>query len=43
MIRVGKVHPEKLIARTITLEDSLHELVAMDEFAGTGILVIDEF
>ena len=41
MIRAGKLSPKKLIGKTITLEESLEELTAMDSFRGTGITVID--
>ena len=43
MIRAGKLFPEKLIGKTITLDESLEELANMDSFAGTGIKVIDSF
>ncbi len=41
MIRAGKLYPEKLIGKTISLEESLDELVSMDKFTGTGVTVID--
>ena len=43
MIQAGKLSPEKLIGKTISLEESLKELVNMDSFDGTGITVINEF
>lgn len=43
MIEAGKLHPEKLIGKTITLREALNELVAMDSFRGTGVTVIDRF
>ncbi|CAB5081767.1 Alcohol dehydrogenase (EC [Olavius algarvensis associated proteobacterium Delta 3] len=43
MIRAGKLFPEKLVQKTISLEESLDELVTMDSFSGTGITVIDKF
>ena len=43
MIRRGKLRPEKLIGKTISLEQSLEELVNMDHFHGTGVTVINEF
>jgi len=43
MIRAGKLHPEKLIGKTISLEESLVELTQMDQFPGTGVTVIDRF
>ncbi|NKB70818.1 MAG: alcohol dehydrogenase catalytic domain-containing protein [Candidatus Latescibacteria bacterium] len=43
MIRAGKLFPEKLIGKTVSLEDSLEELTDMDNFTGTGLTVIDQF
>ena len=43
MIRAGKLHPEKLIQKTISLDESLEELVNMDSFRGTGVTVINRF
>jgi alcohol dehydrogenase len=43
MIRSGKLSPEKLVGKTITLEESLVELVNMDDFEGTGVTVINDF
>ena len=43
MIRAGKLHPEKLIQKTISLEKSLEELVNMDSFRRTGVTVINRF
>jgi alcohol dehydrogenase len=43
MIKAGKVFPEKLIGKTISLEESLDELINMDNFRGTGVMIIDEF
>lgn len=43
MIRAGKLAPEKLIRKTITLEESVDDLVAMHDFKGIGITVIDRF
>jgi alcohol dehydrogenase len=43
MIQAGKLYPEKLIGKTISLEESLEELVNMDNFSGLGITVINEF
>lgn len=43
MIRSGKLSPQKLVGKTITLEDSLKELVNMNNFEGTGVTVINEF
>lgn len=43
MINQGKLQPEKLIGKTITLEASLQELVNMNNFENTGVTVITEF
>ncbi len=43
MIQGGKVFPEKLIGKTINLDQSLDELVNMDNFSGTGVTIIDKF
>ncbi len=43
MIRAGKLAPQKLIGRTINLEQSLEALADMDTFRETGITVINEF
>ena len=43
MMQAGKLHPERLIGKTISLEEALEELVTMDKFRGTGITVIDRF
>ncbi len=43
MINKGLLQPEKLIGKTISLEESLRELANMDNFSGTGVTVINEF
>ena len=43
MIQAGKLFPEKLIGKTISLDESLDELANMDSFSGTGVTVIDSF
>lgn len=43
MIQQGKLQPEKLIGKTISLEESIAELVSMNNFSGTGVTVIDRF
>jgi alcohol dehydrogenase len=43
MILSGKLQPQKLIGKTILLEESLEELVNMNSFSGTGVTVINEF
>ncbi len=42
-IKQGKLHPEKLIKRTITLEESTTALPNMDKFDNNGIWVINSF
>ena len=43
MIETGKLTPEKLIGRTITLEQSIEALVNMDKFEVAGVTVVTEF
>ena len=43
MVQAGKLHPEKLIGKTISLEESLEALVTMDSFPGAGVTVINQF
>ncbi len=43
MISAGKLQPQKLISKTITLEESLTALADMDSFRGIGVSVIDRF
>ena len=43
MIQAGKLSPEKLIGKTVSLEESLDELIQMNSFRGTGVTVIDRF
>lgn len=43
MIRAGKLQPEKLIGRTITLEESASCLTHMDRDASPGVTIIDSF
>ena len=43
MIRSGKLHPEKLIEKTIPLEEVTTALPNMDQFEHKGILVVDSF
>ncbi|HWR67135.1 MAG TPA: zinc-dependent alcohol dehydrogenase family protein [Bellilinea sp.] len=43
MIVTGKLHPELLVQRTISLEESLDELVNMDSFSSNGVTVITKF
>ena len=43
MIQSGKLSPEKLIGKTISLEESIDALMNMDRFEGTGVTVITRF
>ena len=43
MIRDGKLAPEKLVGKQITLEQSLEELVNMHKFEQMGVTVINRF
>lgn len=43
MIQAGKLRPEKLVGKTISLEESLEALVNMANFEGTGVTVINDF
>ena len=42
-IQAGKLQPEKLIQKTVSLEESLEELINMDSFKNTGVTVINKF
>ncbi len=43
MIRTGKIQPERMIGRLLNLEEGARELMAMDNFGQTGIMVINRF
>ncbi len=43
MIESGKLQPQKLIQKTISLEESVAELMEMDRFNHLGITVINRF
>lgn len=43
MIIDGRLDPKRLIQRTISLEDVIIELPAMNQFRNSGILVVDRF
>lgn len=43
MMASGKLQPEKLIGRTISLEQSIDALVNMDNFEVAGVTVVTEF
>ena len=40
MIRSGKLEPQKLIGKTVSLADSIAELVNLNKFDGVGVTVI---
>lgn len=43
MIRSGALRPQRLVGKTISLEQSLEALVTMGSFGGAGVTVIDRF
>ncbi|MGA4368021.1 zinc-dependent alcohol dehydrogenase family protein [Pantoea ananatis] len=43
MIAIGKLCPEKLIGRTISLEQSIEALINMDKFESPGVTVVTTF
>lgn len=43
LIEQGKLEPEKLIGKTVSLEESIEELMSMNDFKGKGVSVINEF
>jgi len=43
MIRSDKLHPQKLVGRTVNLEQAALELTRMESFGGLGVAVINEF
>lgn len=43
MIRQGRLQPEKLIEKTISLEEATIALPAMNNFKNSGVLVIGKF
>jgi len=43
MIRSGKLRPDLLIGKTISLEETVEELPAMDQFRNTGVTIINRF
>ncbi len=43
MIGSGKLQPQKLIGKTVSLEESITELTKMDSFSSIGVKVIDRF
>jgi alcohol dehydrogenase len=43
MIETGKLKPELMIGRTLSLDEAPEALMAMDRFDGVGIGVITRF
>ncbi|WP_163325161.1 zinc-dependent alcohol dehydrogenase family protein [Draconibacterium mangrovi] len=43
MIKAGKVHPELMLGKTISLEEAPEALVNMNKFENLGVTVIDKF
>jgi alcohol dehydrogenase len=43
MIRAGRLSPERLLGKTISLEEAPEALMSMDSFKGTGVTIIDRF
>jgi alcohol dehydrogenase len=43
MISAGKLSPDKLIGRTISLEESIDALTTMSDFSTSGVTIITEF
>jgi alcohol dehydrogenase len=43
MINSGKLNPELLIGKTISLGDAPHALMNMDKFENLGVTVINRF
>jgi alcohol dehydrogenase len=43
MIRAGKLEPKRLVDQTVSLAEAPAELMAMGEFRGVGVRVIDRF
>jgi alcohol dehydrogenase len=43
MIKNGKLHPEKLIDKTISLKESTDALPNMGKFDHKGVWIIDSF
>ncbi len=43
MMQAGKLQPEKLIQKTISLDESLEALTNMNSFRGIGVTVINKF
>ena len=43
MIGEGILQPQKLVGKTVSLEQAVHELINMDKFQNIGVTVINSF
>jgi alcohol dehydrogenase len=43
MIKDGRLQPERLIGKTVSLEEAAVELTNMNSFSGIGVTVISGF
>jgi alcohol dehydrogenase len=43
MIRTGKLKPQQLVGKTISLNEAPQALMDMDKFENLGVTVINEF
>ena len=43
MIKIGLLQPEKLIEKTISLEEAAIALPKMNQFMSSGVVVVDRF
>jgi len=43
MICAGRLQPKRLVRKTVALEEAAAELLALGEFRGVGVTVIDRF
>jgi alcohol dehydrogenase len=43
MINAGKLAPERLIGKTVSLEESIPALMTMNDFNTTGVTIITRF
>ena len=43
LVRTGKLQPQKLVGKTVSLESTFRELVDLNMFTGAGVTVINSF
>ena len=43
LIRAGRLPPGRLVRKTVSIEEAPAALVALGEFRGVGVTVIDRF